>query len=83
MSQLRIALADDMTPGAEGTRLILSPGSSGYFRNGVLRNVIANLAQDVELGTCWFGLFFHPCLVAGLQSRANTFFAQICGMAVI
>jgi hypothetical protein len=45
--------------------------------NRVLRNEIANLAQDVELGLCWFDfVFFHPCLVAGLHGQTNTFFSK-------
>jgi hypothetical protein len=35
----------------------------------------ANLAQNVKSAACWFdGCLFHPCLVAGLNRQANTFF---------
>jgi hypothetical protein len=37
-------------------------------------NEIAELAKDGELGAGWRGvrLFFHPCLVAGKSTRANS-----------
>jgi hypothetical protein len=41
----------------------------------VPRNEIANLAQNVKPGPCWFDFFvFHACLVAGSNGQANTFF---------
>src|SRR5437879_137072 len=80
MRQLGIGLAHDMTPRTECARLILSTRRPGQLRNRVLRNDIADLPQGVELGTCWLDLlFFHPCLVAGLHGRANTFFVKTVG----
>jgi hypothetical protein len=39
------------------------------------RNEIANLAQNVKPGPCWFDFFvFHACLVAGSNRQTNTFF---------
>ena len=41
----------------------------------MLRNEIANLAQNVKPGPCWFDFFvFHACRVAGSNRQANTFF---------
>jgi hypothetical protein len=38
------------------------------------RNVVANLAHQVEIGPCWLGIFVsQPCRVAGRHCRANTF----------
>jgi hypothetical protein len=46
----------------------------------MLGNEVANLPQNVEMGACWLDwLFFHPCLVAGLHGRANTFFVKAGG----
>ena len=80
MRQLGVTLAHNMTPGPERARLILRTRLPSQFRNRVLRNEIADLPQDAELGTCWLDLlFFHPCLVAGLHGRANTFFVKTVG----
>src|SRR5947207_2389996 len=82
VGELSLAQSDHMTPRAEGPGLIFGSGLASYFGNLLLWNVIANLAQDVELGTCWFDFcFFHACLVAGSKSQANTF-SFFCGMAV-
>jgi hypothetical protein len=44
------------------------------------KNEVANLPQDVELGTGWFGLLFcHPCRVAGSNRQTNTFFRFSAG----
>jgi hypothetical protein len=80
MGQLGIDLAHDMTPRREGARLVLGPRRPGDLRDATLRNDIADLPQNVELGTCWFDWFvFHPCLVAGRHGQANTFFAKTVG----
>jgi hypothetical protein len=40
----------------------------------VFWNEIANLAQNVELASCWLNCFvFHACRVAGSKRQANTF----------
>src|SRR5258705_1941759 len=56
MRQLGVGLAHDMTPGTERARLILSTRLPCQLRNRALRNDIADLPQDVELGTCWLDL---------------------------
>ena len=69
-----------MTPGSDAARHILCAGVPGNLRDGVRWNVIVYLPQDVELGPCWLDLlFFHPCLVAALYGRANTFFVKTVG----
>jgi hypothetical protein len=43
-------------------------------------NKIANLTQNVELGTDWLdALFLHPCLVAGLTPQANSLLQKTVG----
>jgi hypothetical protein len=44
-------------------------------------NKIANLAQDVNLASCWLDcvFLFHACRVAGLNRQANTFFGSSVG----
>src|SRR5208337_2684178 len=74
VGQLRIQQANRMAPRTESARPILRAGLPGYLRDPVLRNEIANLAQDVKSAACWFDCFlFHPCRVAGLNRQANTF----------
>ena len=74
MRKLCLQQADGVTPGRDGTGFYA--GFPGYLGDLVRRNKIANLAQDVELGSCWFDEFFlfHACRVAGLNRQANTFF---------
>jgi hypothetical protein len=75
MAQLGVEKAHRMAPRIKGAGFILRPGGAGYFSHLMRRNVVANLAQNVELATCWSGIFvFHPCRVAALKSQANTFF---------
>jgi hypothetical protein len=41
---------------------------------------VANLPQEVELGTGWFAfLFSHPCRVAGPNRQTNTLFGFSVG----
>jgi hypothetical protein len=71
-----------MAPRRERPGHILRSGLPGDFAYLMLWNEVANLAQDVELGSCWFDfVFFHPCLVAGSTGQANTF-SFFYGMAV-
>ena len=75
MAQLGVEEAHGMAPGIKGAGLILHPGGARYLGHFMRRNVVAKLAQNVELASCWSGIFvFHPCRVAGLQSQTNTFF---------
>jgi hypothetical protein len=61
---------------------ILGSGLTSYLGDLMLRNVIANLAEDVEVGSCWFDFFvFHTCRVAGSKLKP-TLFCFFCGMAV-
>ena len=74
MGQLPVEQADHMAPMVERPRLGLrsrGAGNSGYFMH---RNVIANLALDVESGPGWNNFeLIHPCRVA----RANKTFQPI------
>jgi hypothetical protein len=64
-----------MAPRSERARLIQSACLSRDLGDFVLRNEIANLAQNVKPGPCWFDSFvFHACLVAGSNRQTNTFF---------
>jgi hypothetical protein len=82
MTQLGIQQINDMAPRADSARLFGHAGLTGDFGDFMLRNEIANLAQDVELGTRWFDCFlFHPCRVAGSKHHANAFFHSY-GMSV-
>ena len=75
MSELRMHQADGMAPGAERARLILRASFPRDLGDLVLRNKIADLAQNVKWGTCWLDVFvFHTCRVAGSKRQANTFF---------
>jgi hypothetical protein len=65
-----------MAPRAEGARLILHARVASYFADKMRRNKVANLAQDVEVGSCWFDFYFHPCLVAGLQTLSQHIFSN-------
>jgi hypothetical protein len=51
------------------------------FGDFVRWNKIANLAQDVQLASCWFDrvFLFHACRAAGLNRQANTFFSFSVG----
>src|SRR2546426_4568092 len=72
-----------MTPRLERARLILRSGLASYRGYLVVRNVVANLAQGVEVGSCWFDFFvFHACPLTGSKNQANTF-SLFCGMVVI
>src|SRR5438270_4079150 len=63
-----------MAPGTKAARLIFHSGFSCYLGDFTLRNVIANLAQNVKPRACWLDCFvFHPCRVAGSKGQANTF----------
>src|SRR5205085_9954471 len=63
-----------MAPGTKTARLIFHSGFSCYLGDFTLRNVIANLAQNVKPRACWLDCFvFHPCRVAGSKGQANTF----------
>src|SRR6266508_2450139 len=79
MGQLGIEQADHVTPRFEGARPLLRAGIPRNSGDLMRRNVVANLAQNVELTSCWFDgfLFFHPCRVAGSKRQANTFFFSI------
>src|SRR6266481_2621138 len=80
MAQLGIDLTDHMAPRRKGARFVLGPGTPGDFGYLVLRNKIANLAQDVEFGSCWFDfVFFHPRLVAGFTESFQHFFVKSMG----
>ena len=82
MNQLRIQQMDDMVPRPDSARLVIHSSLPGNPGNFVLRNEMANLAQDVELGTRWLNSFvFHPCRVAGSKHQANAFFISY-GMTV-
>src|SRR5438093_5480406 len=71
-----------MTPRLERARLILRSGLASYRGYLVVRNVVANLAQGVEVGSCWFDFFvFHACPLTGSKNQANTF-SLFCGMVV-
>jgi hypothetical protein len=59
-----------MAPGVGGSRLSLCSGSAGDFEYFMRRNVIANLAQDVESGSGWSNFeLIHPCRVAGANNK--------------
>jgi hypothetical protein len=74
MAKLGVQQTYRVTPGTERARLILNASLSRYLGDGVFRNQIANLAQDVKSVACWLDCFlFHPRLVAGLDHQANTF----------
>jgi hypothetical protein len=73
MSQLRAQQAHGVAPRTERARLIFYASLPCYLGDFVFWNKIANLAQDVELASCWFDRVFHACRVAGLYGQANTF----------
>jgi hypothetical protein len=83
MSQLRIHQGDQMTPGTQGARFVLDPGSSRQLGRQKVRNEVANLSQQVQFCGGWniFVVFFHPCRVAGLNKMFQLFLKS-CGMAV-
>ena len=75
VGELSIQQTDRVAPRTETARLIRYTRLPRYFRDLVLRNEIANLAQNVKPGPCWFDSFvFHACRVAGSNRHANTFF---------
>src|SRR6266481_9801195 len=83
MSKLCVQQTDGVAPGTESARHIFYAGFPCYLGDFVPRNKIANLAQNIKPGTCWFDFFvFHPCRVAGSKRQANTFFVFLwdgCG----
>ena len=64
MRQLRVQQADGVAPRTERARLIFYASLPRYLGDFMLRNKIANLAQNVELPSCWFDLCFS-CLPCG------------------
>jgi hypothetical protein len=72
MSHLRHQQRHNMAPRLEGARLFLHARLASYLGDGVPRNKIANLAQNVELRSRWLRQFvFHACRVAGFKSLSQ------------
>jgi len=48
----------------------------------MIRNKVAELAQQREFGARWLALrfFFHPCLVAGLEPASQPFFKLLSNL---
>jgi hypothetical protein len=70
VSQLGVEQAYDVAPGIEGAGLLLGSGVARDFGNQMLRNKIANLAQEVEFASGWNSFeLIHPCRVAGANKK--------------
>jgi hypothetical protein len=76
VAELGVRETDHMTPGAKGAGVILHARVPRYFADKVGGNKVANLAQNVEVGSCWFDFDFHPRLVAGLQTLSQHIFSN-------
>jgi len=69
-----------MAPRRKAARLTLGASGPRNLRHQEGRNVIANLAQDAELGTGWsFFELIHPCRVAGANKRLQPFLSNRVG----
>jgi hypothetical protein len=70
MSQLPVEQTDHMTPRVERARLGFRSREASDFGLFMQRNVIANLAQDVESGSGWSNFeLIHPCRVEGANKK--------------
>jgi hypothetical protein len=69
--------------GTEGPNPLLHARFPNYLGNQKVRNEVANLPQQIQLGTRWNVsiVFFHPCRVAALHRTFHLFLIS-CGMAV-
>jgi hypothetical protein len=76
VGQLGKEHAHDVAPRTKGAGFLIHPCFSGQLRDQEIRNEIAKLPQNRQLGSRWMDrfLFFHPCRVAGLQATIQHFF---------
>jgi hypothetical protein len=80
VAKLPVKQADHMAPRRKSARLTLGPGGARNLRHQKRRNVIANLAQDGELGTGWsYFVLIHPCRVAGATKKLQPFLSNPVG----
>ena len=80
VAELVVEQAHHMTPRRKAARLILGSRGPRYLRHKERRNIIANLAQDGEIGTGWtyFDLV-HPRRVAGANKKLQPFLSKPVG----
>src|SRR5260370_40104833 len=79
MSQLSIEQCDNVTPGFIGACLLLYLGFACQLRNQMVRNPVANLAQDGELRLRWLlflGFVFHTRALWHGAERKPTIFLR-------
>ena len=77
VAELAVEQAHHMAPRRKAARLILGSRDPRNFWQKKRRNIIANLAQDGELGMGWsyFDLV-HPCRVAGANKKLQPFLSK-------
>src|SRR5208283_4347149 len=80
VTKLRVEQAHHMAPRRKGACLTLGTSSPRNLRHQKRRNIIANLAQDGELGTGWsYFVLIHPCRVAGANKKLQPFLSNPVG----
>ena len=80
VAELSVEQAHHRAPRRKTARLTLVASGPRNLRHQERRNVIANLAQDGELGTGWsYFELIHPCRVAGANKRLQPFLSNPVG----
>jgi len=75
MSQLAVEQGKNVTPGGEGSGLIIDPGFASQFGDQMRRNKIANLAKEIQFGGSWTFVFIHPLPCGRENQNIQLFFS--------
>ena len=80
VAELSVEQAYHMAPRGKGARLALGTRRPRNLRHQKRRNVIANLAQDGELGAGWnYFVLIQDCRVAGVIQNLQFFLSISAG----